>query len=101
MAGANLAQEVRQRVAQVTVCTSQEAGKGKEQDAARGRLEDHPGLVDRRAPVAGTLPSCMSAAWTPRHHGKDPANHVQPPQGLGCGPCEAGDEREHSRPFAH
>ncbi|MFF9023333.1 ABC transporter permease/substrate binding protein [Streptomyces eurythermus] len=32
----------------------QKAGKGKEQDAVRGWLRDHPGLVDKWAPVAGT-----------------------------------------------
>ncbi|CAL9392493.1 ABC transporter permease/substrate binding protein [Streptomyces sp. enrichment culture] len=31
----------------------QKAGKGKEQDAVRGWLEDNPGLVDRWAPVTG------------------------------------------------
>jgi glycine betaine/proline transport system substrate-binding protein len=31
----------------------QKAGKGKEQDAVRDWLADHPGLVDRWAPVAG------------------------------------------------
>ncbi|MDN3260299.1 ABC transporter permease/substrate binding protein [Streptomyces sp. CSDS2] len=30
----------------------QQAGKGKEQDAVRGWLRDHPGLVDKWAPVA-------------------------------------------------
>ncbi|MEU3525015.1 ABC transporter permease/substrate binding protein [Streptomyces sp. NPDC038707] len=30
----------------------QKAGKGKEQDAVRGWLRDHPGLVDKWAPVA-------------------------------------------------
>ncbi|CAL9622787.1 ABC transporter permease/substrate binding protein [Streptomyces sp. enrichment culture] len=32
----------------------QKAGKGKEQDAVRGWLRDHPGLVDKWAPVAKT-----------------------------------------------
>ncbi|MGW1602145.1 ABC transporter permease/substrate binding protein [Streptomyces eurythermus] len=32
----------------------QQAGKGKEQDAVRGWLRDHPGLVDKWAPVART-----------------------------------------------
>ncbi|GGR87145.1 MULTISPECIES: ABC transporter permease/substrate binding protein [Streptomyces] len=32
----------------------QKAGKGKEQDAVRGWLRDHPGLVDKWAPVART-----------------------------------------------
>ncbi|NKQ27772.1 ABC transporter permease/substrate binding protein [Streptomyces galbus] len=42
----------------------QQAGKGKEQDAARAWLADHPGLLDKWAPVDGGAADGKAAAAT-------------------------------------
>ncbi|MFI1002134.1 ABC transporter permease/substrate binding protein [Streptomyces galbus] len=42
----------------------QQAGKGKEQDAARAWLADHPGLLDKWAPVDGGAADSKAAAAT-------------------------------------